>query len=504
MGSGRMPLTGYRVAVIGAGVGGLAATYMLARSGAEVAVFERDPSPPDDVEAAFATWKRPGASQIRHSHVFLGRLRVLLRDHYPELLEALLLAGMKEIRPLDHPPPALRGRLKPEPGDEDLIALAGRRVTFECVLRRLVERHPRVQMYSPAAVTGLLASPTRPPQVSGVWVERERGGKEAFRCHFVVDASGRHSVVTRWLSSIGCAAVSESRESSGILYFTRFYRQLPNRPAPEPGHDPWVGDWDWIKFAVFPAEDGVFSLTFAVPASKTELKSLARGMIFDRMARAIPGLRDWADAKVSEPLKSAPRPVEAMGGLVNRRRSFVVDKEPVVLRLFAIGDAAYCTNPLYGRGCSQAFLHAHELTQALVEANGDFRLAAVLLDDVARRNIEPFYRASVLADRDAIRRAAGQKATALSDRMLEIFFRNGVAIAMRTDPVVYRAFLRMINMFETPEEAFLQPEVIARTLWVMGQGEGFRRQHGWAPPPKAELYLAQLRAAGRNAQPGVH
>ncbi|GBD26480.1 Putative epoxidase LasC [bacterium HR30] len=495
-----MSLAGYRVAVVGAGIGGLASAYMLARHGAEVLVFERDPPPPDDVEAAFATWKRGGATQIRHSHVFLGRLRALLRDSYPEVLEALLLAGIKEMRPLDHPPPALRGRLVPEPGDEDLVALAGRRVTFEWVLRRLVEQHPRVEIYSGTTVTGLLGAPTSPPQVCGVWVTQPRGRKCLFRAHFVVDASGRHSVVSRWLASIGCNTLTESREDSGIAYYTRFYRVLPTGRAPDPGHDPWVGDWDWIKFAVFPAEDGVFSLTFAVPLAKKELKVLARAPAFDRMARAIPGLRDWVDPKVAEPLRTAPHPVEAMGGLLNRRRRLVRGREPIVLRLFCIGDAAYCTNPLYGRGCTQAFLHAHQLTQALLESRGDFRLAALLLDERARRDIEPFYRASILADRDAMRRAAGQAATGLSARMLETFFRDGVAVAMRTDPVVYRAFLRMINMFETPEEAFLRPEVVARTLWVMGRGERFRKEHGWSPPPPADLYLARLRASGHAAQ----
>ena len=36
--------------------------------------------------------------QVRHSHAFLARLRNLLRDHQPDILEALLAEGATEMR----------------------------------------------------------------------------------------------------------------------------------------------------------------------------------------------------------------------------------------------------------------------------------------------------------------------------------------------------------------------------------------------------------------------
>ncbi len=488
-----MGLEGYRAIVIGAGISGLAAAYMLARHNAEVFLLEKDGPPPEDPEEAFRHWTRPGATQIRHSHVFLGRLRVLLRDAYPELLSALLQAGMKEMRPLDRPPPALRG-ISPEPGDEDLVALAGRRVTFECVLRRCVAALPNVKLLSGIKVTGLLGTPTDPPHVTGVRFEG-RAGEKRLRGHFVVDASGRHSAAPRWLAGLGCRPIPEKQEDSGIVYYTRFYRLRPGAGEPQPGKDPWVADWDWIKFAVFPAEDGTFSITLAIPRSEPRLKVLAKPQAFDAMIREIPGVSDWIDPCVAMPLENAPHGVEAMGGLINRRRRFVDAAGPIVLRLFVIGDAAYCTNPLYGRGCAQAFLHAHALVNILERTLGDWYAAALALDQFARENIEPFVRASVVADRDATRRALRHEPSRMIDKFQDKFFREGVAVAMRTDPVVFRAFLRMINMFETPEQAFLRPEVVARTLWVMAQGEAYRRRHGWRPPPEKSSVLDRLQAS---------
>ena len=60
-------------------------------------MLERDDTPmPADADAAFE-WQRTGAPQVRHSHAFLARLRNLLRDRAPDVLDALLDAGATEI-----------------------------------------------------------------------------------------------------------------------------------------------------------------------------------------------------------------------------------------------------------------------------------------------------------------------------------------------------------------------------------------------------------------------
>ena len=71
--------------------------------GARVTILERDPEPSlGSADEAFATWDRKGAAQVRHSHAFLGRLRNLLRERYPALLDALLAAGARELKMIDN------------------------------------------------------------------------------------------------------------------------------------------------------------------------------------------------------------------------------------------------------------------------------------------------------------------------------------------------------------------------------------------------------------------
>src|SRR3954451_9888113 len=144
-----------RVVVIGAGVGGLGSALALSRQGHDVTVLERDRTPlPHDPDEAFE-WDRRGAPQVRHSHAMLARLRNLLRDRYPDVLEALYAAGVTDWPLTVNLPPTIDDA-SPQPGDEDLVMLAGRRTTFEWVLRTTVLGAPHVSLLDGVAVDGLL------------------------------------------------------------------------------------------------------------------------------------------------------------------------------------------------------------------------------------------------------------------------------------------------------------------------------------------------------------
>src|SRR5262245_21585063 len=87
-----------RVLVIGAGMAGLWTAMALAGANREVIVLDRDPAPPEGgAEAAFADWQRRGVGHMRHSHAFLARLRTIVRDNHPQLLEDLKAAGCREL-----------------------------------------------------------------------------------------------------------------------------------------------------------------------------------------------------------------------------------------------------------------------------------------------------------------------------------------------------------------------------------------------------------------------
>ncbi len=128
-----------RMVIVGGSIAGFATALALSRIGQEVVVLEQDAAPPPgSPQELFTSWKRRGVPQLRHSHGFLARLRNLLRDRYPDLLEALLAEGAQERTLGGSLPPVLAPVYTPAPDDDDLTTLLCRRTTFERVLHAYV------------------------------------------------------------------------------------------------------------------------------------------------------------------------------------------------------------------------------------------------------------------------------------------------------------------------------------------------------------------------------
>ena len=484
------------VVVIGGGVAGLGTARFLAEAGFEVTVVERDettlPATPDE---AFDGWPRRGAPQVRHSHAFLARLRNLLRDRDPRLLEDLLAAGATELRFTERLPETLTDT-DPRPGDEDLVALACRRTTFEWVLRRDAMEARGVCLLQ-GAVAGLTGGGRR---VTGVRLD---DGRE-LAASWTVDASGRRSPLGAWLADVGGAPLVEREEDTGIVYASRFYRLRSDADRP-PVVGMSAGDLGYLKFAVFVGDNSTYSITFGVPTEDTALRALLREPGFTVAACSIPSLAPWADPAIADPITG----VEVMARLVNRGRRFLDgDGQPIVAGLLAVGDAHTCTNPLYGRGCSLGFVGAELLADALV-AHGDDPVAAALAYEAAMdREVAPWYRSAVAQDRqDRASRgipvsdddegslvgrgpagAAGGPGglSGLDPASVGSLLRDGLFPATRTDPVVFRAFLRTFNLLDPPDHILRDPEVIGRVLTVW-QDRANREAPPPAGPDRAEL-----------------
>ena len=472
-----------KVLVAGAGIAGLGAALALGGGTRDVVLLDRDSAPPhSSPDEAFDHWDRRGATQLRHSHAFLGRLTALIRDKYPDLLRELLAEGTRLFGYEEGLPPGLAKKYKRAPGDEDLKLLLSRRTTLEMVMRRYAARLPGITFITDAGVRGILSRRENEKLVvEGLQVERN-GAVEDMRADVVVDASGRNTAFPDWLRAEG-VDIREESSSCGILYFTRHYRLRDGAEEPSRDGVPGAGDLGYIKFGVFAADNRHFSVTLAVPEIETGLRvAVVKPDIFDAICMTIRGTARWIDPKRSEPVSA----VFAMGNLQNVWRHYLKDGAPQVLNFFALGDAAVRTNPLYGRGCSSGVVEAHILRETL-DATPDASDRALRYDQHIEKAIRPFFDSMVKLDLQAIRRAAHERdplyKPGLRARIAKSFAEDGLIPAQRSDVEVGRALARIFHMLDEPATLLRRPAIVARILRVWAMPKAAKRTRNYYIPP---------------------
>lgn len=454
------------IVIVGAGIAGLGSAMALAREGRRITLLDRDPPPSTDAETAFEKWERKGVTQLRHSHVFLGCLVSLIRARHPRLHEMLLDAGAREVGFQESLPPQLRGAYAGQPGDEQLAFLFSRRTTLEYVMRAYVQTLPGVTFETGVRVRGLASEKVDGTlRVIGVNLETDTTPLHLRRADIVVDAGGRNSLLTDDLRSQG-AVIDEDRNPAGILYFTRHYRLRDGQAEPPRDNIPGAGDLGYIKFGVFAADNRHFSITLAVPEIEQRLRLVTLDpKVFDAICNQIPGMARWIDPSRAEPVTK----VFGMGNLFNVWRNYVKEGRPQALNVFAVGDAAIRTNPLYGRGCSLSVMHAHILADAL-ERSADPSERAILFDRESRKQIRPYWESIVKQDNGAIRRAKNEQRPDYRPRwkarLIQSFAEDAVGPATRRHLDVYRAIMKTFHMLDHPTVWLKNPVVMAKVLWT--------------------------------------
>lgn len=476
-----------KVVVIGAGIGGLCTALMLQPTGREILLLERDgPIGTDEPDELFRTWKRTGVGHVRQSHAFLARLRTIVKDEHPALLDSLMSNGARELTFDMMLTEQQQSNYRPQPEDAALTIITSRRTTLEMVIRRYVESLQNVTVQSDFFVRKLTTK--REPDgsfiVTGVEGDHD-GTPTTVTADLVVDASGKGGFTIEQLMEAG-ANIREESETAGILYFTRHYRLLPGRSEPDRNTNPPAsGDLGYLKFGVFPGDNGNFSITVALPEIEMELrKKILNPDIFHQITLLLPGLSPWTNAAQSE----ATSKVFGMGDLNNRWRDMVADGKPAALGYFPLGDTLVRTNPLYGRGCSFAAVSAQLLRQTLDES-ADPAKRAVDYHDRIQTDLRPYYINQRKQDRSAIRRArrnlTPETAHPFRARMLESFAEDGVRIALRSNTHLLREAMRGFHMLEHPDKWLGKPRNLVTVLYYWARGKK-ANEAAYPPPPGPE------------------
>jgi len=169
----------------------------------------------------------------------------------------------------------------------------------------------------------------------------------------------------------------------------------------------------------------------------------------------------------------------------------VRSSKPEVLGFFAVGDAALRTNPLYGRGCSSAVMHAHILAEVLT-ATPDPRIRALQFEWRGFNELRPFWEALRQQDLGAIRRAKNEQDPSykprLKARLIKSFTDDAITPASRGDIKVLRALMPAFHMLERPAAFLMRPIIVARILWM------------WAKPKASKRHLYPVKLGPDRAE----
>ena len=216
-------LVGKQAVVVGAGIGGLAATGAIAQHFEQVVVVERDALPAEPVD-------RPGIPQGRHVHGLLVSGQRALDALFPGFEQDIVRAGAVPIisgldirweRPGYDPFPRR---------DLGLRAYALSRPALEYALRRRVEGLSNVELRQGCRVLELLATRDG-AAVAGVRCENSDGSRETLEADLVIDASGRGALTLALLKSIGRPPPEETTIGVDFGYATSVFAVPDNAPT---------------------------------------------------------------------------------------------------------------------------------------------------------------------------------------------------------------------------------------------------------------------------------
>ena len=482
------------VVVLGAGLNGLSTAMLLARDGHLVTVLEKDPAEPrGDNDALWSSWERRGVNQFNQLHFMLPRWTATMTRELPEVVDELERRGGRRLNVVLELPFHAHGG--PREGDERFETVSARRPVLEAAVAAVAARTPGVSIRRGQHVTGLLTASTNAvPRVTGVLT----GRGTTVRADIVVDASGRRSAVASMLATIGARCPVEEREDSGFVYYGRHFRSSDgHHPEPEAL---LLQHFHGFSLLTLPADGDTWGVGFITSSRDRALRCLRDTVAWSRAADLVPSARSWC---AGEPITD----VQVIAGIEDRYRRYVVDGEPVVTGIVAVGDAWACTNPSLGRGASIGLLHAVALRDLLRDVGPDDAERLVrAFDGVTEDAITPWYRATLAFDRHRLAEVDADIA-GTPYRTADPSWAMGKALygAALRDPDVLRAHASIVSLLAMPQEALAHPGLVER---VVSLGANTPRYPEWGPAhadlaavARGDTQPALRRTVGARPQP---
>ncbi|HMC71349.1 MAG TPA: hypothetical protein VKJ07_19490, partial [Mycobacteriales bacterium] len=344
---------------------------------------------------------------------------------------------------------------------------------LEVLLRRFVEQQPGVEIRSRTSVRGLSST-----YDGGAGLPRLRGvvldDGTALAADWVVDASGRRGAIADFLDETGAPPMPRRSQPCGLTYYSRHFRLLDETP-------PWMAsgvrtDEPPLYHAGFFGDSRTVCFLLAPATWDRDMRALRDTESWDAVARALPAVAPWLDESRTKPITD----VLVMAGHHNVLREPLVDGRPTVLGYLPVGDALCITDPIYAWGASLTVTQAFAAAGALARHIDPVDVVCDYADSVMpEARLAYDLSASLDRIRDAKLHGVDPESVTAEEIEREALMREGIRPAMLGDPVMFRAYLRWLNMLDPMDAIFRNEDVVRRAQP--------HREHYRAAPPAAAV-----------------
>jgi 2-polyprenyl-6-methoxyphenol hydroxylase-like FAD-dependent oxidoreductase len=429
--------------VIGGSLSGLLTARVLSDFFEHVTVLERDPV--HDLPES-----RKGQAQTRHLHALLAQGLNILKEYFPGVDEQLHAGGalIGDIAHYSHWYHYGGYRLQFESG---ITGMTMSRPFLEFHIRRRVLCLPNVTLIDQCVVTELVTSRDK-KQVTGVRVTKRsgEGDVEIMEADFVVDASGRGSSTPKWLDSLGYDRPAETEVKARIGYATRQYRrtqpdeqscaEIVSPAAPTEKHGAYL----------FPIEGERWILT-------------AGGYVGDHPPADEAGLMEYIRSLPSSNVFNVICDAEPLTEIVTYKYPTSLRHHYEKLKRFpegllVIGDAMTSFNPIYGQGMTSAAMQTYTLKNLLQRSSTLEELWRAFFKQAAKVVDMPW---QLAVGEDFRYPETEGKKPPFTDLINAYVVK--VHKATQHDPVVYRQFLRVMNLMAAPT-SLMSPTIMWRVF----------------------------------------
>jgi flavin-dependent dehydrogenase len=153
--------------------------------------------------------------------------------------------------------------------------------------------------------------------------------------------------------------------------------------------------------------------------------------------------------------------------VLDRYRRFTVEDKPVITGFAAVGDAWACTNPSAGRGLTVGLLHAQVLRDVARKSIDDPAAFATDYDAQTERQVTPFYRNQVVADRARIAEMNALEEDKPLPALNPVLARFRAAASEDGD--VFRAGIEIGTCVSLPQDVMTRPDIAAKIAAFEGR-----------------------------------